>query len=182
MKSYVGSKESTELSVLVGYFILLGLLFYFVHVGQLAWWILLASAIVWFALEVYLNKSRSLPKAMAVGLFLLVFDFIFENTGWVFGLWHTISQFAVGVVPLQVMGIAFFGGTAWAMRMPRKFNAMHSLASCFVFALFGSLGEWLLIRQGLFVYAPAWNSLFAFISYFITWLMLIAVRYALTAE
>jgi hypothetical protein len=81
---------------------------------------------------------------MKVGAFLLVFDFILVNSGWLLGLWYTKSQFAVGVVPLQVMGIAFFGGTAWALYLPRKFNLWHS-ADCLVFASFGGLGERLLI-------------------------------------
>ena len=78
---------------------------------------------------------------MEVGAFLLIFDFIFENSGWLAGLWYTTSEFHVGVVPLQVMGIALFGGAAWALYLPRKFNLWHSLLDCLIFAAFGALGD-----------------------------------------
>jgi len=106
-----------------------------------------------------------------------VFDFIFENSGWLAGLWHTKSQVAIGVVPLQVMGIAFFGGTAWALYLPRRFSAWHSLLDCLDFAFFGALGEHLLIGQVLFVYEKWWTSYDAFAAYFLTWVILHYVRY-----
>jgi hypothetical protein len=92
-------------------------------------------------------------------------------------LWYTTSQFHVGVVPLQVMGIAFFGGAAWALYLPRGFDLWHSLADCLVFATFGALGEHLLIGQVLFVYQQWWTSYDAFVAYFLTWVVLHYVKY-----
>ncbi|MDE1847303.1 MAG: hypothetical protein KGH52_04590, partial [Candidatus Micrarchaeota archaeon] len=109
--------ELKNLIALTGFFVLLALLYYFVKLGQLAWDILLLSAIVWFALEALKNR-KGLASALKIGAFLLVFDFIFENSGWIYGLWQTHSMFAVGVVPVEVMGIALFGGAAWAMYLP----------------------------------------------------------------
>ena len=82
----------------------------FRELGQASWYVILASALAWFGLEASENRGR-LTSAMEVGAFLLIFDFIFENSGWLAGLWYTKSEFHVGVVPLQVMGIAFFGGS-----------------------------------------------------------------------
>ncbi len=170
------SKEFRKLMSLTGYFILLGLFLYFVPLGQLAWVVLLASAITWFVLESR-ERKKGLGNALKIGAFLLVFDFIFENSGWIFGLWQTKSIIAVGVVPIEVMGIAFFGGAAWAMYLPKKFNLWHSLSDSVIFAFFGALGERLLIMQGLFVYKLWWTSVAAFFAYFLTWVILHFVRY-----
>ncbi|MDE1861193.1 MAG: hypothetical protein KGH72_05780 [Candidatus Micrarchaeota archaeon] len=164
------------LAILTGYFVLLALVLFSFQIGQAAWYIILMSAIAWFAIEARYSRS-GLGNALKIGAFLLAFDFIFENSGWISGLWQTYSQFHVGVVPIQVMGIAFFGGAAWAMYQPRKFDFVHSLLDCAVFGFFGALGEWLLIRQGLFAYHMWWTSELAFASYFLTWVLLHFVRY-----
>lgn len=169
--------ELSKLALLTGYFVILAILFYTVQLGNFAWLILLASAIAWFDLEAKNRKKGELQNAMKIGAFLLVFDFIFENTGWIFGLWQTWSAFAVGVVPIEVMGIAFFGGTAWALYLPKKFSMMHSLIDSFIFGFFGALGEWLLIQQGLFAYYHWWTSMLAFATYFGTWLLLHFIKY-----
>lgn len=174
----MGTLEARKLAFLTVYFVLLGIILYVSPLGQVSWYVILLSALVWFGLEARENRGR-ISDAMKVGAFLLVFDFIFENSGWLAGLWYTESQFAVGVVPLQVMGIAFFGGAAWALYLPRRFNLWHSAADCLVFALFGALGEWLLIGQVLFVYQQWWTSVYAFIAYFLTWVILHYVRYGL---
>ena len=170
------SSELRKLMMLTSFFVLLGAVFYFLRLGQLSWYIILASALLWFGLEANGNRGR-MASALKVGAFLLVFDFIIENSGWLVGLWYTESDFAVGVVPVQVMGVALFGGAAWALYLPRTFNAWHSFADCLVFASFGALGEWLLIGQVLFVYQQWWTSLDAFAAYFLTWVVLHYVRY-----
>jgi hypothetical protein len=170
------TREFRKLALLTGYFLLLAVLLLEVRIGQLSWYIILASALAWFVLETRENRGR-VREAMKVGAFLLIFDFIFENSGWLAGLWSTKSQIAVGVVPLQVMGIAFFGGAAWALYLPKKFSLGHSVVDSVVFATFGALGERLLIGQVLFVYDKWWTSYDAFLAYFLTWVVLHYVRY-----
>ncbi len=170
------SKEFRKLMLLTAYFVFLSAVFYFLRLGQLSWYILLASALAWFGFEANGNRGR-ITSAMKVGAFLLVFDFIVENSGWILGLWYTKSQLAVGVVPLQVMGVALFGGAAWALYLPRKFDIRHSFLDCMVFSFFGALGERLLIGQVLFVYQLWWTSVDAFVAYFLTWVILHYVRY-----
>jgi hypothetical protein len=174
--AFARTREFRKLGLLVLYFCVLAAVLVYVNLGQLSWYVALASAVVWFWLEGRENRSR-LSEGMKVGAFLLAFDFVFENSGWLAHLWYTKSQFAIGVVPLQVMGIAFFGGTAWALYLPRRFNLWHSVADCLVFAFFGALGERLLIGQVLFVYQQWWTSYDAFIAYFGTWAILHYVRY-----
>ncbi len=176
MASLFKTRESRTLAVLVAVFVLLGLLLYFVYLGQFAWNLLLLAAVVWFVLESEKDIKR-FENAMKIGLFLMLFDFAFENSGWILGLWQTFSMYAMGVVPLQVMGICFFGGTAWATYMPKKYNPKFSFYNNIVFGVFGALGEWLLIRQGLFAYHLWWTSILAFLSYFLTWVILNFVRY-----
>jgi len=174
--AFTSTREFRKLGLLTVYFVVLAVVLYSVKVGQLSWYVVLVSAIAWFGLEANENRGR-MASAMEVGAFLLIFDFIFENSGWLAGLWYTTSEFHVGVVPLQVMGIAFFGGAAWALYLPRKFNLWHSITDCLVFATFGALGERLLIGQVLFVYQQWWTSYDAFVAYFLTWVILHFVRY-----
>lgn len=174
--SFTSTGEFRQLALLTVYFVFLAVVLYYVKLGQLSWYVVLVSALAWFGLEANENRRR-MRSAMEVGAFLLIFDFIFENSGWLAGLWYTTSEFHVGVVPLQVMGIALFGGAAWALYLPRKFNLWHSLADCLVFATFGALGERLLIGQVLFVYQQWWTSYDAFAAYFMTWVILHFVRY-----
>jgi len=174
--AFTGTKEFRKLALLTVYFVILAAVLYSVKLGQLSWYVILVSALAWFALEGRENRGR-LSSALEVGAFLLIFDFIFENSGWLAGLWYTTSEFHVGVVPLQVMGIALFGGAAWALYLPRTFNLWHSLTDCILFATFGALGERLLIGQVLFVYQQWWTSYDAFGAYFLTWVILHVVRY-----
>lgn len=175
-RAFTGTREFRKLALLTAYFVVLAITLHSVNLGQASWYVILASALVWFGLEASENRGR-LTSAMEVGAFLLIFDFVFENSGWLAGLWYTKSEFHVGVVPLQVMGIAFFGGAAWALYLPRKFNRWHSVVDCLVFATFGALGERLLIGQVLFVYQQWWTSYDAFVAYFLTWVILHYVRY-----
>ena len=176
--AFTHTREFRKLALLTLYFVFLALVLHFVKLGQLSWYVVLGSALVWFGLEASENR-RKISNGMKVGAFLLVFDFIFENSGWLAGLWYTKSEFHVGVVPLQVMGICFFGGTAWALYLPRRFSLGHSVVDCLVFATFGALGERLLIGQVLFVYERWWTSYDAFVAYFLTWVILHFVRYHL---
>ncbi len=170
------TEEFRTLVLLSAFFTAVALLLYFVPLGQISWDILATSAIAWFVIKANDNQKR-LWNALKIGAFLLIFDFVLENAGWFLGLWHPISTLAVGAVPIQVMSIALFGGAGWALYLPRKFNRWHTLADSFVFALFGALGEWLLIRQGVFTYMLWWTSTLAFVSYFATWLILHFLRY-----
>lgn len=169
--------ETWKLATLAGFFALLAILLYNVQLEDYAWNVLLGCALSWFALEAYRRDEPEFLAALKVGTFLLAFDFIFENAGWIFGLWATRSPFAMGVVPVDVMGIALFGGAAWAFYLPKKFDLVHSALDCLVFASFGALGEWLLIRQGLFVYNLWWTSILAFLAYLGTWMILHYVKY-----
>lgn len=132
-----------------------------------------------FALLYHFNKSKTVPiKALILGVFLVVYDFIVENAGAILGYWNTYgSRFFVGAVPIEIMTLILFGGIGWAMHLPKKFNKFFLLAESTVFGFYGALGEYLLILNGLMVYKGGWNSVDAFFGYFFTWMILFFVWY-----
>lgn len=132
-----------------------------------------------FALAYHYNKEKTIPqRAFILGMFLLIFDFIFENSGDVLGFWNTYgSIFFIGAVPIEIMILIILGGTAWAMHLPKKFNKNFLIAESTLFGFYGALGEYLLFLNGLMVYKGGWNSIYAFFSYFFTWIILFLVWY-----
>ncbi|VVB65688.1 Uncharacterised protein [Candidatus Gugararchaeum adminiculabundum] len=174
--------EIVTLGILSILFVLMGAAFLNVTLGSWCWWILVAAAIGFFLYELKVNEigitSELAKKALLVGLFLMLFDFGVENTGWILGYWHTQNGIiAVGTVPLAVMLVCFIGGAGWALYLPKKFDLGFSLYDSLVFAFWGALGEWVLSTQGLMVYTKGWTSALAFGAYFITWAVLHWVRY-----
>ena len=169
----------------VMYLIILFIFAYFalwfsLPVGRGAWMFLVMAALAWFVVELKLNWSEPerIKKAVYIGLFLMLFDFAVENSGKTLGYWMSFqsSHFFLAV-PVEVMLICVMGGAAWALYLPRKFNLAHSVLDIFTFALFGSLGEYLLGRNGLLIYSGGWTSLHAFAGYGATWIILHYIRY-----
>lgn len=162
-------------------FMVLGGLFYFTIVPKaLMYSTLLFFAVAWFVLEFYAWKDHMerVKKAVLVGLFLMLFDFVVENSGAIFGLWMTHdSLFAIGIVPIEIMLVCLIGGTAWALYLPRKFDAVHSIVDILVFAFFGAMGENLLGLAGLMSYYQWWNFGWAVLAYALTWAILHFVKY-----
>lgn len=132
-----------------------------------------------FALVYHYNKKKNIPrKAFTLGIFLVVFDFIVENSGAILGYWNTYgSRFFVGAVPIEIMILILFGGTAWAMHLPKKFNKIFLFGESTVFGFYGALGEYLLILNGLMIYKGGWTFIHAFFGYFFTWIILFLVWY-----
>jgi len=174
--------SSVKLFALVTFFSFSAILLYYQLIPQkLILAGLAMAAIIWFAVEGFTNRKHVeyIKRACYVGVFLLAFDFVFENAGWLAGLWATHNSIiAIGVVPLEVMLICLFGGAAWAMYLPRHYNRIMTLIDILTFATFGALGEYLLGINGLMTYFGWWNSGWAFLAYAMTWIILHLVRYA----
>lgn len=155
-------------------FTLIGILFYLAtpNAGYLIYVTLVFGAIIWFYYEVTYRKRKIYP-AILMGIFLMSFDWFFENLGAVFGLWTThMSYLPVWHVPIEIMMLTLIGGTAWAMHLPKKIKKDFIIVESFIFAFFGSLGEYLLIQNFVMKYYGGWTSILAFISYFFSWLLL----------
>ena len=146
---------------------------------------LLFFALAWFVIEwiAWKPEPGRIRKAMLVGVFLLAFDFIVENSGWIYGLWETKnSALAIGIVPIEIMLVCLIGGTAWALYLPRKFDWVLSTADIVVFAMFGALGEHMMRQAGLMFYYEWWNFGWALVAYAFTWMILHFVRYRLLRD
>ncbi|MCJ7579832.1 MAG: hypothetical protein MUP98_04775, partial [Candidatus Aminicenantes bacterium] len=80
----------------------------------LDWPILVLSSIPFAALAtwIYSKRIKKIWKhALLLGIFLMTFDWIFENLGAHFGFWFSYdSAFFVLAVPIEVMIAALFGG------------------------------------------------------------------------
>lgn len=176
-------KYLTNILKLVIFFTVLGVFFWYslpLLPNFSFWSILLLLAIIWFLIELKINwkRKKEIKKALIIGLFLMVFDFIFENSGFYLGLWQSsYSLFFVLTVPIEIMGVTLLGGTAWALHLPRKFNRMYSVLDILVFSIFGTLGEFILLNNGVMTYLDGWTSVYAFFSYMLTWIILHTLKY-----
>ena len=190
--------ERVKLLKLLGLFVLLGVflmlvLLPLVNAGQLPiwtpWLLLSAGAVAWFGVELVVEKPAGmrLKKALAVAIFLVLFDFAFENSGTVFNLWYSsnslvpvcmpVESVHPACVPIEVMLVILFGGAAWALYVPQDFKLTYSVLDILLIASFGAIGEYILIQFGLMHYVQWWTSVHAFLSYVVTWIILHLVKY-----
>jgi len=176
-------REWLTLLGLLAFFLVLGYWFYNFRPGAAIWLALDAAALGFLLLEVKLNSLKLAKKMALVGAFLMLFDFAFENAGSVLGYWFSSkSAFFIAYVPVEIIFLTFVGGIAWALYLPRKFDLKFSIADIALFAIFGALGEWVLMQNGLMTYYNGWTSAHAFVSYAATWVLLHAFRYKLVKE
>jgi hypothetical protein len=153
------------------------------------WWIIPTVSCILFLFEYRIATGNNLKIALFMGVFLMVFDFAFENVGTlVFGYWGTSgSSLFVLAVPIEVMLTCFFGGTAWALYIlsahtlfiskygghsNRLLHLSLALLDLIFFGAGGAAAEWSLIQRGVMYYALGWTTPYAFIAYFATWTML----------
>jgi hypothetical protein len=143
------------------------------------WAVLPVVALVWFLFEytrvAKYRRGVLIWPALATGAFLLAFDFMIENFGYVLGFWSSSnSRCFVLYVPLEVMLACLFGGSAWALLVFQiyknwRFVTLHSI----LWSLGGCLGEWYLNLTNLMQYGRGWTFFpHTFLSYLATWLIL----------
>ncbi len=161
------------------------------------WWVIPMVSVLLFLAELRKSPRSNVRTALIVGLFLMSFDFAFENTGTlIFGLWGTMgSSLFVLAVPIEVMLTCFFGGAAWALYVMAVHTMLQEklknhfsgrLASYFIlldvlfFGVGGASAEWCLIQRKVMYYDRGWTSLHAFVSYFGMWALLHILLHVLT--
>lgn len=169
---------------LIALFILFNLLGAVFYLGAIPKDLILLTLVFWsvvfLAVEVFLQKPdmETLRNAFGVGAFLMIFDFIVENSGWILHLWTVHGPlFQIGAVPLEILLVTLIGGAAWALYLPKKFDWRHSALDVLLFAIYGTLGEHLLRLSGIMVYEQWWGWPHAFVAYLLTWLLLHQFRY-----
>jgi len=171
--------HAAKLSVLFAYFCLLAYVLWNFQIGYVILPLLVASAIAWLLYEYSRGrKPAELRAAAFIGLFLMLFDFAVQNAGGALGLWQ-VTQTALRViyVPIEIMLLTLVGGTAWALAQPKRFGLVDSALDIALFSVFGMVGEFLLIRNGVMLYSGPWTSALAFAGYFATWCILTWLRY-----
>ncbi len=159
----------------------IGLIFWLLtpNGGIAMYYILVFGAAFWFLYEYRVN-SKLAEKAIKLGLFLMIFDWVVENLGDISNLWRSTNSFLfVGAVPIEIMMLATIGGAAWALHFPRKFNWNYVVVDALIFAFFGMVGERLLIANNQMVYGAGWTSVHALVGYFLTFFVISYVWYKL---
>jgi len=178
-------KEKVKLLKLLAVFVILAIIFWIFKPGMLIWLILDICGVGWFLIELNLYKGDSslIKKALLIGLFLMIFDFLVENSGKILGFWETYeSSYFVLFVPIEIMILCLLGGAAWALYLPKKFNKLYSFFDILLFSFFGALGEFIIMKNNLMSYGGGWTSYYAFMGYAITWIILHFLNYRVIKE
>jgi len=172
-------RQKLKVALLMTLFVSLAVALINLELGVLTYPLFLLLAILWLAAELRFDSSgKNIKNAFLIGLALMAFDFLVENIGGFLGYWRTHgSVFPLGFVPLEIMLLCVVGGMSWALYLPRRLSLWYSLIDIVFFSFFGSLGEALLIKNGLLGYMGGWGSVNAFLGYLVTWIMLHVVRY-----
>jgi len=141
------------------------------------WYILLIPAIVWFAAELKLNwkDKRRIVKAITIGILLVIFNLIINYRGLERGIYTISSEYSSFFIsgnPIELLLLSLFGGAAWFLHLPKKFDLMYSVADVIVLSSFGSVAELFLLTQynlmtyisvafpdPFFTYALVWSIL-----------------------
>jgi len=146
------------------------------------WIFLLLLAIGIFAVLAVL-KRKNLFEALKLGLFLAVFDFFFENLGGHFDLWVTKnSVLFMGFVPIEVFCIATLAGATYYLLFPRTWDPSTALSTSFLIAVVGAMLEAGLVAVDYLEYMTWWNSYWAVVAYFLTFLMMYRVNLLITKD
>lgn len=153
------------------------------------WLILPIVAIIWFLFEyrqLKISKGENTLKiSIILGLFLMIFDFVIENLGAIFGYWVSInSHLLVLAVPIEVMLTCFFGGAAWLLfTYPRRDNRKFVIFNSVLWSGGGTVGEWFLNNIKFMAYGNGWLSLpHAFSAYLFTFFILHCLVCEISAE
>jgi hypothetical protein len=141
------------------------------------WLILPAVASIWLLFEYKLLKTFRIHffKVIQVGIFLMIFDFILENLGYLLGYWISMqSHLFILYVPIEVMLTCLFGGAAWALfSYPNRGNRNFVIANSVIWSIGGTAGEWFLNLINFMSYGNGWRSLpHAFATYLCTFFIL----------
>ncbi|MFH1247450.1 MAG: hypothetical protein V1644_03650 [Candidatus Micrarchaeota archaeon] len=145
--------------------------------------LLLSIGVLWALVSYFKPTNAKLLQMLKMGLFLAVFDLVFETIGLYVGYWHVQNSiFLLGpAVPLEVFLIATCAGATLSLLFP-KFSMQASLSSAFLIAGAGTWIEAMLVNAGNLVYTSGWTSFHAFIAYFAVFYFLQYVNTALFTQ
>ncbi len=141
--------------------------------------LLLSIGIIWMLIAAFKPSEEKLRTMFGMGLFLAIFDLVFETIGLYLGYWQaTNSLFLIGpAVPLEVFAIAICAGAAMNLLFS-KFSWEFSVPAAFLIAAMGTWIEGMLVNTGNLVYLGGWTAFHAFAAYFIVFTFLQYVNFA----
>ena len=118
-----------------------------------------------------------------MGVFLAIFDLVFETAGAQAGLWYSQGGFAyLLAVPVQVFFIALLAGGAFHLVLPARKDALYMMSTALLIAAIGTGIESILLDHGLLTYAGGWTSTHAIVSYWATFMLLHLVNLKLSCH
>jgi hypothetical protein len=147
---------------------------------NLNWKVVMISGILLgvFSAIIFQVQTHLFIPALICGVFIMVFDWVFENLGAKSGYWYSKeSAFFVKAVPIEVMISAVSGGFGWILLMPESFDISYTLLVSLIISIGGALGENTLQKAGKMKYGNGWTWLHAFVAYFLVWLFISLVWY-----
>lgn len=128
-------------------------------------------------------SKEHVKKAALLGLFLALFDFVFENAGASAGLWYSQgAPFYLLAVPIQVFLIAFLAGAAFHLVLPARKDALYMTSTALLIAAIGAGIESILLDHGLLSYVGGWTSTHAVLSYWAVFMLLHLVNLKLSGH
>lgn len=141
------------------------------------WIPLVLLAVVTYSLALVVLGKKVSSNSLKLGLFLSVFDWIFENVGKLLGLWETYkSVLFLGYVPVEVSFIALLAGSLYHILVPKKIPVNKRIIVTLCIALMGTIIEWYLTQLGILRYMGVWNSALAFVSYTVAFYLVYLVN------
>ncbi len=144
---------------------------------------ILAAAILGCVISAMRPPHAQLKNAFLLGLFLALFDFVFENAGAQAGLWYSQGGFAyLLAVPIQVVFIALMAGAAFHLVLPARKDALYMVSTALLIAAIGTGIEAILLDHGLLTYAGGWTSTHAILSYWATFMLMHLVNLKLSGH
>jgi len=142
----------------------------------------LPSILFFMVLTLIFRKKESyrIKIGLLVGLFLMVFDFVVENLGKIFGFWESFYsiQFVLAV-PIEVMIICIFTGANWAMLLPvkrdPKFSILYVLTTG---SVLNYIEDYIIMSLGyMSPHANGWTPFICWLSYITTVFILHELTY-----
>jgi len=142
-------------------------------------WITIAifALITYTYIQFQILKGKQTKQALILGAFLALFDLIVENLGGILNLWTTKGSILfLGYTPIEVTITAIFSGAILYHLIPEKNKWQTTFIASLAIATLGMTMEKVLIEKQLLTYYYNWNSIYALIAYFATFVLMFKAR------
>ena len=169
--------------LLIGIFlVLLAIAFnFYLFSPQTFWLSLLTLSLWWFivGIKINLKDKQKIKVGLILGLTLALIDLGMNYQGMIFELYSiTPTTFTILADPIELPFIAFFGGAALSLFIPRKINWWYFVLATLVISFVGATVEIFLNRYGVMTYYTV-DYLDAFFTYALVFGVFFILNYIL---